>query len=269
MAAPHSPFDDGLASQQQGQSVAVLQKLLQDLGHPVAEHERQEQRYGGSTILAVQQWRAGELEPGIPPERIDGSEISKEDLNKLWHEARSLKRGVQGKICLADGTPVPGLRVTAFDRDFRSEQLLGKARTDAEGRYRITYSALAALRAEKDSADLGLRIHSAKGKTLLHASVSQELLMNAPAEARLDRVVDLLPSALPNAFDQLVAALNPLIGEVPITAIQADAAADEGLFLARELQQEVSTLTHLVLAHRLQELADVNTKTRHKNTSNS
>ena len=257
MAAPHSPFDDGLASQQQGQSVAVLQKLLQDLGHPVAEHELQEQRYGGSTILAVQQWRAGALEPGTPPDRLDGSELSTEDLNKLWLEARSCKRVVQGTICLADGTPVPGLRVTAFDRDFRSEQLLGKARTDAEGRYRITYSALAALRAEKDSADLGLRIHSANGKTLLHASVSQELLMNAPAEARLDRVVDLPPGALPNAFDQLVAALNPLIGEVPIAAIQADAAADEGLFLARELQQEGSTLTHLVLAHRLQELADV------------
>ena len=257
MAAPHSPFDDGLASQQQGQSVAVLQKLLQDLGHPIAEHERQEQRFGGSTILAVQQWRAGELEPGPPPDRLDGSELSTEDLNKLWLEARSCKRVVQGTITLADGTPLPGLRVTAFDRDFRSEQLLGKARTDAEGCYRITYTALAALRAEKASADLGLRIHSADGKTLLHASVSQELLMNAPAEARLDRVVDLPPGALPNAFDQLVAALKPLIGEVPIAAIQADAAADEGLFLARELQQEVSTLTHLVMAHRLQELADV------------
>jgi len=257
MAAPHSPFDDGLASQQQGQSVAVLQKLLQDLGHPVAEHERQEQRYGGSTILAVQQWRAGALEPGTPLDRLDGSELSTEDLNKLWLEARSCKRVVQGTITLADGTPVPGLRVTAFDRDFRSEQLLGKARTDAEGCYRITYTALAALRAEKGSADLGLRIHSADGKTLLHASASQELLMNAPAGARLDRVVDLPPGALPNAFDQLVAALKPLIGEVPIAAIQADAAADEGLFLARELQQEVSTLTHLVLAHRLQELADV------------
>ena len=257
MAAPHSPFDDGLASQQQGQSVAVLQKLLQDLGHPVAEHERQEQRFGGSTILAVQQWRAGELEPGTPAVLLDGSDLSTEDLNKLWQEARSCKRVVQGRITLADGTPVPGLRVTAFDRDFRSEQLLGKARTDAEGCYRITYTALAALRAEKASADLGLRIHSADGKTLLHASVSQELLMNAPAEARLDRVVDLPPGALPNAFDQLVAALKPLIGEVPIAAIQADAAADEGLFLARELQQEVSTLTHLVMAHRLQELADV------------
>ena len=257
MAAPHSPFDVGLASQQQGQSVAVLQKLLQDLGHPVAEHERQEQRFGGSTILAVQQWRAGELEPGTPPDRLDGSELSTEDLNKLWLEARSCKRVVQGTITLADGTPVPGLRVTAFDRDFRSEQLLGKARTDAEGFYRITYTALAALRAEKGSADLGLRIHSADGKTLLHASGSQELLMNAPAEARLDRVVDLPPGALPNAFDQLVAALKPLIGEVPIASIQAESAADEGLFLARELQQEVSTLTHLVLAHRLQELTDV------------
>lgn len=257
MAASSSPFAEGLTHQQQGREVALLQRLLADLGHPVAEHECREQSYGGSTILAVQRWRAAESEPAMQPEACEGSELSQVDLSKIWQQARSCRRVVQGTITLADGTPVPGLRVTAFDRDFRSEQLLGKTRTNAEGHYRITYSALAALRAEKATADLGLKIHSADGKTLLHASGSSELVMNAPAEARLDRVVDLPPGALPNAFDQLVAALQPLIGEVPIAAIQADPAADEGLFLAREIQQEVSTLTHLVVAHRLQELADV------------
>jgi hypothetical protein len=257
MAASMSPFAEGLSHQQQGREVALLQRLLADLGHPVAEHECREQSYGGSTILAVQRWRAAESEPAMQPEACEGGELSQDDLSKLWQQARSCKRVVQGTITLADGTPVPGLRVTAFDRDFRSELLLGKARTNAEGQYRITYTALAALRAEKASADLGLRIHTADGKTLLHASGSSELVMNAPAEARLDRVVDLPPGALPNAFDELVAALQPLIGKVPIAAIQADPAADEGLFLARELQQEVSTLTHLVVAHRLQELAEV------------
>lgn len=257
MAASQSPFAQGLAHQQQGREVALLQRLLADLGHPVAEHECREHCYGGSTILSVQRWRATESDPAMQPEACDGSEVSQDDLTKIWQQARSCKRVVQGTITLVDGTPVPGLRVTAFDRDFRSEQLLGKARTNAEGHFRITYTALEALRAEKGSADLGLRVHTADGKTLLHASGSGELLMNAPAEALLDRVVDLPPGALPNAFDQLVAALQPLIGKVPIAAIQGDPAADEGLFLARELTQEVSTLTHLVLAHRLQELAEV------------
>ncbi|MFM7550878.1 MAG: hypothetical protein ACKO8I_18855, partial [Cyanobacteriota bacterium] len=257
MAASSSPFAEGLTHQQQGREVALLQRLLADLGHPVAEHECREQSYGGSTILAVQRWRAAESDPAMLPEACEGSELSQDDLTTIWQQARSCKRVVQGTIALADGTPVPGLRVTAFDRDFRSEQLLGKARTNAEGHYRITYTALEALRAEKGSADLGLRVNTADGKTLLHASGSGELLMNAPAEARLDRVVDLPPGALPNAFDQLVAALQPLIGKVSIAAIQGDPAADEGLFLARELTQEVSTLTHLVLAHRLQELAEV------------
>lgn len=257
MAASTSPFAEGLTHQQQGREVALLQRLLADLGHPVAEHECREHCYGSSTILAVQRWRAAESDPAMLPEACEGSELSQDDLTKIWQQARSCRRVVQGTITLADGTPVPGLRVTAFDRDFRSEQLLGKARTNAEGHYRITYTALAALRAEKASADLGLRVHSADGKTLLHASCSSELLMSAPAEARLDRVVNLPPGALPNAFDQLVGALQPLIGKVPIAAIQIDPASDEGLFLARELQQEVVTLTHLVVAHRLQELAEV------------
>lgn len=257
MAAFPSPFAEGLTHQQQGREVALLQRLLADLGHPVAEQERREHTYGGSTIMAVQRWRASGSEHASQPEACDGRELCQDDLTKLWQEARSCKRVVKGTVTLADGTPVPGLRITAFDRDFRSEQLLGKARTNAEGQYRITYTALAALRAEKAFADLGLRIHSADGKTLLHASGSNELLMNAPAEACLDRVVDLPPGALPNAFDQLVAALQPLIGKVSIAAIQADPAVDEGLFLARELQQEVASLTHLVVAHRLQELADV------------
>ncbi|NEZ64325.1 hypothetical protein D0962_16250 [Leptolyngbyaceae cyanobacterium CCMR0082] len=41
----------------------------------------------------------------------------------------------------ADGTPVNGVTVRAYDKDLRSEQILGQpVTTDADGNYEITYS---------------------------------------------------------------------------------------------------------------------------------
>jgi hypothetical protein len=42
-------------------------------------------------------------------------------------------------VRLADGSPVAAMKVRAFDRDLRSEQLLGEAETDPAGSYQIRY----------------------------------------------------------------------------------------------------------------------------------
>ncbi len=96
-----------------------------------------------------------------------------EQLGQLTKEARELQRSVHGVVSLEDGTPVPGLIVTAIDRDFRAAQVLGETETDAEGRYRIGFRAIDAVRAEKGTADLGIRVTAADGKMLLKAPTSR------------------------------------------------------------------------------------------------
>ena len=47
---------------------------------------------------------------------------------------------VHGVVRRAEGTPLAGAPVKAFDEDLRQEQLLGEATTDPAGQYRISYT---------------------------------------------------------------------------------------------------------------------------------
>jgi hypothetical protein len=171
----------------------------------------------------------------------------------LSKEGRELLRVVHGVVSLVDGAPVPSLRVVAIDRDFRAEQVLGDARTDEQGRYRIAYRAADAVRAEKGSADVGIRVFAADGKTLLRAPTSRDLVMNAPVEARIDVTISLPEGAVPSEFARISAALQPLIGKVQVADIGRDPASDEGDLLARESGIELDRLALFVVAHRVKE----------------
>ena len=64
---------------------------------------------------------------------------------------------VRGQVRLADGTPLAGALVRAYDKDLRSKEQLGKSEpviTDTKGRYEIPYAAEQFSRAEKRGADL-------------------------------------------------------------------------------------------------------------------
>jgi hypothetical protein len=229
----------------QGTDVAQVQTILAELNFSISSVELREQRFGPSTADAVSQWQQRQ---GLP---ADGN-LELEVLDKLWQEGRKLPRTVQGSVTLTDGTPVPNLRVVAIDRDFRAEQVLGKARTDDQGRYRIAYCAADAVRAEKGSADVGIRVFAADGKTLLRAPTSRDLVMNAPVEARIDVTVNLAEGAVPSEFACIAAALQPLIDKVPVADIGRDPASDEGDFLARESGIDFDRLAHFVVAHRVE-----------------
>jgi len=48
-------------------------------------------------------------------------------------------------------TPIANVKIQAFDKDPRSEQLLGDKLTDSNGLYRIIFSSIAASQGIKDS----------------------------------------------------------------------------------------------------------------------
>lgn len=152
--------------------------------------------------------------------------------------------------------PAPDLVVRAFDRDLRSEQLLGEARTGKDGRYSISYRRAAFARAEKDQADLAVKFYDDSGKRLLHEPKVEEIVYNAPAEARID--VHLKSEALSRGsseFERLLQAVRPLIEDVRITDLAESREVRDIAFLSRETQAPADRLEHLVLAHRLAEAA--------------
>ena len=83
---------------------------------------------------------------------------------------------IAGTIVDRQGLSVSGLEVAAFDKDLRSEQGLGKARTSADGHYAIDYTREKFQRAEKRSADVFIEVRPRrKGR-----SVRSPVHYNAP-----------------------------------------------------------------------------------------
>lgn len=83
-------------------------------------------------------------------------------------------RVVRGCISHADGFPLSGIVVRAFDRDLGSEQLLGQATGDSEGGYEIFYTSAQFRRAEKKRADLMLRFYTPNGREIQSVAFSTE-----------------------------------------------------------------------------------------------
>lgn len=245
-AAFEAPLQPGA----EGDDVALVQDMLVALGLPIAAEELQASRYGASTAAAVAAWQRERDLPATGALDLEG-------LRRLWGEDRSLARVVRGVIRLADGAPAPALRVTAFDRDFRSEEPLGEARTDVRGRYRISYTPAQFERAEKAGADLGLRVFGADGQTMLYATPSTELLMNAPRDAVIDVTVALAEGTLASEFERMDGELRTLVGDVPFAAIASEPKSDEGDFLSRETGLEPERIAHFVVAHRVAQLANL------------
>ena len=83
---------------------------------------------------------------------------------------------VEGIVTNLQAQPLSGLVVKAFNRDMRSETLLGEATTDAQGRYRITYPDLEPARTEMARADLSMQVYSASGKEQLFVTDLADVL---------------------------------------------------------------------------------------------
>src|ERR1051325_2473720 len=113
---------------------------------------------------------------------------------------------VRGQVRFADGSPVNGASVRAYDKDVRLEQPLGEpVITGTDGRYKIVYTAREFSRAEKASADVRVTAYEKSDKP-----VSSDILFNASPDAVIDLV---LPwrSQVPSEFELLVSALLCLL----------------------------------------------------------
>lgn len=113
---------------------------------------------------------------------------------------------VRGQLRTADGRPQAGVRVRAYDKDMRHEQLLGEIMTDSDGNYEISYFAFQFRRAEKGSADLVVGVLDAADQELARSQV----IFNA----REEEIVALIaPGGEPelSEFDSILQQIQPLL----------------------------------------------------------
>ncbi len=146
----------------------------------------------------------------------------KDDPNTFWLR-------VFGVVRNEFGEPLNDVTVQVFDRDLRSEEVLGRSAVQ-DGQYEVRYKKAQFRKAEKDSADIVIKILDAKGKEL-HKSVTY---YNAPNELEVNINLKDADFKGLSEWDTLTATLNPLMeGMLPLE-LREDEQFQDVSFLAGE-----------------------------------
>lgn len=231
-----------LSLRMRGEDVALLHKELIQLEYPIAENEKQRMYFGTTTRQAVLDFQE---KKDLEASGIVDSETAKRINQAL--ENKNLEYKVKGTINLADGTPAAGLSVSALDLDLRSQQLLGKRRTDRRGYYEITYYAHQFRRLEKDRADLVVKVFTDDGGLL----ATSQILFNAPRDAELNFTIPTNVIKPLTLFEKIGRSIVPLLDELKIEDLDEDKRHQDVTFLWGETGFDKNDIARFVMAHKL------------------
>ncbi len=150
---------------------------------------------------------------------------------------------VQGHIRLKDGRPVTDYTVQAIDKDLRSEERLGESTPDRNGFYIIRYTAEQFTRAEKQSADLIVKVLNPEQKEL----VASDVIFNAPNVQTVDFVLEEQDRI--SEFERYETDIRPILNGLSF----ADLKEDDISFIAGETGIPHLHVAFLTLAHQYQQ----------------
>jgi len=156
---------------------------------------------------------------------------------------------VRGTITYTDGKAASNVVIQAFDRDMRTEELLGKTKTDAKGRYEIGYTADQFQKAEKNQADLLVKVVGEDAEVIATSST----FFNAENEQTIDLILKPGVAGDGSEYERYISELNPLIAGVTL----ADLTQDDIDFLTGETKIPVEHISFLQLDARWQQDNDV------------
>jgi peptidoglycan hydrolase-like protein with peptidoglycan-binding domain len=208
--------DRELQSNMRGDDVALLHQELIQLGYTIPDDELREQRFGKATRANVLDFQK---QHGLETTGVVDTKTAALIAQALDGRSRDRQAAaaaaetppdaliVRGQVVQVDGRPVAAGRVRAFDRDLRSEEPLGDATTDEQGRYELHYSAQQFQCDEKGSADLRVVALDSTGSEL----ASSPIMFNAPPVATIDLVIGGPVVRGPSEYEQLLAAITPAL----------------------------------------------------------
>jgi len=227
---------DGIFSDDKTTRNAIIESL---------RPERDQQRYGVVTLKTVSIFQS---EQRIEPSIGEVDKLTADAINALLEKlgAFGLVARIFGMVRNEYGEPLEGVIVQAFDRDLRSEQLLGITRARA-GRYEIRYQRSLARKAEKDTADLVMKVLDAEGNQLYKTPIKY----NIPDELELDIALQGVRYNGPPEWELLTNGLMPLLEGVSPLELREDDQFQDISFLAGETGISATTIGIWVTSFRL------------------
>src|SRR3569832_2087994 len=224
----------------QGEDVRLLQSELRQLGYEISDQEFQDGLFRGDTERAVREFQK---KHGLEVNGVVGDRTA----ILINAEVDKLKSFiVKGQIRQADGSVAVGITVIAFDKDLRSEEALGKVKTDSDGRYQIQYTAELFQRREKKTADLIVRVFNPDERIV----AASPIIFNAKPIEIVDLVMGGGEYRGPSEYAQLMAELTPLLGEIPLADLKEDEQFQDVTFLTGETEIKPQLIAFLILAAR-------------------
>jgi len=157
---------------------------------------------------------------------------------------------VQGTVKDGKGSMLKGLLVKAYDRDLRSESVLGESLTDKKGAYKINYTPESFIAKEKKNADLFLRVFTSGG-TLVFETDFDRIIFNASEFETIDISISTPITPDGNEFDRIIGETTDLLGGGKFSDLEENDKHRDISFLSRETGIAAEKLEHLVVAHRL------------------
>ena len=144
--------------------------------------------------------------------------------------------------------PLKGAPVMIFDKDIRSEQLLGEGEIDEKGNYSITYPKDKLTKQDKAEANIIVRVYGTDGNPLYTSPV------NYNAEAQLQVNINLGPRAYMGVseFAKSVELIRPFIGELPIHDLTENKKVHDLSFLISKTGIAANILLQLVASYRFE-----------------
>src|SRR5262249_54272975 len=124
---------------------------------------------------------------------------------------------VRGQV-LANGSPVGGIRIRAFDKDLRRERPLGETTTNGDGRYEIRYNTEHCPEVNGRHVNLLVRAFNLSGVELGASGIT----FNAPATATIDLAITRTDDVQRSEYERLLSVLTPFLGDVALANLIGD-----------------------------------------------
>ena len=185
---------------------------------------------------------------GESPVKRNSKKTIKINLKVQYEEQESNEpvQRVYGLVRDEYGEPLNGMTALAFDRDLRNEQLLGSA-SIKDGKYEIQYHKTQFKKAEKDAADIVVKILNPK-KEELHVT---PVFFNAPDELEVNINLKGTEYKGPSEWAILTDTFTPLLDGVSILDLREDEQFQDVSFLAGEAGKSPVLIGTWIACHHL------------------
>jgi len=164
---------------------------------------------------------------------------------------------ILGRVVDKLNRPLANFIVQAYDRDMRSQELLGEAITDKNGEYQITWSNSQLSGREKKTADLSLEVYTREKKTLLYAPDLDSVRFNASEREEINITIETTIQPEVVEYDFILKEVGFLADKVAVTDLQENKEHRDITFLSKEAEIPAEKIEHLVAAQRLQAESEI------------